>query len=475
MTTQPRPLDAASRYDSTIVRWGQGTTMTPREAALWHASDRPVLRASSVVIEVLDLTPEWERLIKGHSWALGRIPRLRQRVVSDPLRIGAPEWVDTTVDLAHHLRRVRLPAAATLDDALTIAATMHTETFDPERPLWQAALVEGLPGGRAAYILKLHHAMADDHAIVALFDLLHSPVRAPTTVAPQLPPGRHQPVTPLQLTARHALHAVHRTPEAVVRLAATGARVGAALVRHPGRAAAGTAQLGRALGAGASGGSPLLRGRGPGRFFDAIEVPTERLRAAGRVAGGRAGDAMLAALVDAIGRYHLERGVPVDELPVAVPLQLRLDGRQERFPRGRISAPTATMPPQARIELLLDRIAAAESRTAIDVVAATAPALSRIPTRILGPALERAARPLALQAFVIRGLDRDAYFAGARVERMFSFGPTGGCALAATLVTHQDVSCISFNVDTTAFNAPEALGRCLRTALADLLTDGLPA
>ena len=46
--------------------------------------------------------------------------------------------------------------------------------FDRDRPLWKMTLLEGLPGGRAALILKLHHAIADGQGAVqlglALFD-----------------------------------------------------------------------------------------------------------------------------------------------------------------------------------------------------------------------------------------------------------------------------------------------------------------
>ena len=33
--------------------------------------------------------------------------------------------------------------------------------FDRDRPLWRVTLLEGLPEGKAALIIKLHHAIAD--------------------------------------------------------------------------------------------------------------------------------------------------------------------------------------------------------------------------------------------------------------------------------------------------------------------------
>lgn len=470
----PPPPTAGDIYDRTLTRWGQGTEMTALEAALWHVSDRPSLRAASVVVEHLDATPPWERFVKGHAWALGRVPRLRQRVVSDPLRIGPPAWRDTRVDLDHHLRRVRLGPKGTFFDVLAVAAALHEETFDPGRPLWMATLVEGLPDGGCAYIMKLHHAMADDQALVSVFELLHSRVREPTTVAPQLPQEVHETTTPLELSGRHALAAIAQAPLAIGKLAAGAVRTGAAVVRRPVRSAATTVSVARtvagSLAGGAGAGSPLLRARSSHRAFDALDFPTAQLRAAGAAVDGRVGDAMLAAVVDGLGRYHVALGTPVDELPVAVPLHLRLDGSGDRYARARIRVPTGAMEPAERIRLLRERVAAAEDRTTIDLVEATAPAISRVPNAIVAEVMERGARPLALRGFVVRGLDRDAYVAGGRVERMFSFGPTTGCALSATLITHQDLCCIGFNYDTAAVTDTALMGRCLRAAFADMLT-----
>jgi diacylglycerol O-acyltransferase len=331
---------AAERYDRTFTRWGQGSAMTAYEAAIWHISDDPALRAASVVVELLDIAPEWERFRAGHAWALGRVPRLRQRVVSDPIRLGPPAWADTRADLNHHLRRARLPTGGGMPEVLGIASALHEEEFDPDRPLWVATLVEGLPGDHAAYVLKFHHAMADDQALVALFELLHSHVRRPTVSTPHLPAGHHEQLRPLRLTARHAVGVLHRGPRAAARAAAGAARAGAGAISDP----VGAARYGAATGRSLShelrsvrwNGSPLLGQRGPHRAFDTIELPTERLRTAGLAAGGRSADVALAATVDGLARYHREQGVEIDALPVAVPLRLRLDGSGDRLPRARV-------------------------------------------------------------------------------------------------------------------------------------------
>ena len=462
---------AAERYDRTITRWGQGSEMTAYEAALWHISDSPTLRAASVVVELLDLTPEWERFRAGHSWALGRVPRLRQRVVSDPVRLGPPAWADTRVDLDHHLRRARLGTGSALRDVLRIASAMHEEEFAEDRPLWVATLVEGLPGGQAAYVLKFHHAMADDQALVALFELLHSHVRHPTVSVPHLPAGHHESLRPLQLTASHALNAVHRGPRAAARIATGLVRGGAGAIADPGGAVATGRSLSQELRSVRWDGSPLLAARGPHRTFDTIDLPIERLRAAGAAAGARIGDVALAATVDGIARYHAERGVPIEALPVAVPLRLRFDGSGHRLPRARVLVPIVASEHVERIATMRGLCDEAEARPYVDLLRVASPLVSRTPTKLAACVMEESVRPLAAQGFIVRGLDRDAYLAGARVRRMFTFAPTSGCALSVMLVTHQQTACIGFNFDTSAVTDPDLMGRCLSEAFSDAVVD----
>lgn len=460
---------AGSRYDRTPVRWGQSAEMTALEAAMWRADDRALLRSSTVVVEVLDVTPAWKRVIAGHQWALGRVPRLRQRVADDPLHLGPPAWLDTQVDLAHHLRRLRLPEGGTLDDALEVARDLHERPFDPGRPLWEAVLVEGLPEGQAAYVLKLHHAIGDGQAIVALFDLIHSDIRAPTIGKPTLPVAPHDERTALGLTAQHALQAVQRTPPAAWRAASAGLRSARGAAGDPGMALRTGVQavrtVGASLGTGAGTPSPLLDRRGLGRSLDALDVPAVQLRVAAHAAGVSLGDVVLAAVVDGLSRYHRELGVPVDELPVAVPMPVRPGAvADNRFARARIGVPAGDLTPATRARVVRRRVEQADARPAVDVLRVLAGVVSRAPGPLIERVAQRSTRPLALQAFTVRGLDRDAYLAGARVLRMFSFGPTTGCAMAVMLTTHQDTCCLGLTYDTAAVTDVAAMLRCMRAA-----------
>jgi hypothetical protein len=84
--------------------------------------------------------------------------RLAQRVVSDPTGVRRPAWVDVPdLDLAEHVRAVRAPRGD-LDRVVGLAME-HQLPLD--RPLWDLAVVRGLPGDEWALVWRVHHTIAD--------------------------------------------------------------------------------------------------------------------------------------------------------------------------------------------------------------------------------------------------------------------------------------------------------------------------
>ena len=57
--------------------------------------------------------------------------------------------------------------------------------FDRTRPPWLAVLFDGLPDGRAAYALKMHHSATDGLGGIQLLGQLHSRTREPNPDKPQ--------------------------------------------------------------------------------------------------------------------------------------------------------------------------------------------------------------------------------------------------------------------------------------------------
>jgi WS/DGAT/MGAT family acyltransferase len=89
------------------------------------------------------------------------LPRLRQRLLTPPLGLGTPFWVDDeTFDVRRHVGRVTLLSAGTDDELRALAGELLAPPLDRARPLWELTLV-GFADERFAIVWKTHHAMAD--------------------------------------------------------------------------------------------------------------------------------------------------------------------------------------------------------------------------------------------------------------------------------------------------------------------------
>ncbi|MUL85016.1 MULTISPECIES: wax ester/triacylglycerol synthase family O-acyltransferase [unclassified Mycolicibacterium] len=101
------------------------------------------------------------------------VPRLHQLLHTQPLDLGAPQWVeDTNFDASHHIRYAALPWPG--DDAALYrwAADVMERRLDRDRPLWECRIVDGLEHNRWAILIKVHHCIADGIAATRLLSRL---------------------------------------------------------------------------------------------------------------------------------------------------------------------------------------------------------------------------------------------------------------------------------------------------------------
>src|SRR6185436_680218 len=127
---------------------------------LHRGEANPRTRSGLMGVELLDTTPDWDRLRARFENASRKVLRLRQKVVVPTLPTAAPRWVvDPDFNLDFHVRRVRVSEPGTLREVFDLAEVILQSPMDISRPLWTATLVEGLPDGKAATLLHLSHAV----------------------------------------------------------------------------------------------------------------------------------------------------------------------------------------------------------------------------------------------------------------------------------------------------------------------------
>jgi diacylglycerol O-acyltransferase / wax synthase len=453
------------------LAWGVAREMNALEALMWRAEADPRLRSTMCALELLDRAPEWERFVAACDWATRMAPRFRQKVVEPMLGLGNPTWVvDPDFDLHYHVRRVRLPEGGGLADLLALAEQIAMTPFDRARSPWESVLLEGLPEGKSAHLLKMHHSTTDGMGGVQLLSKLHSRTREPNPRKPQPPAPPPEWETPQGVFARQASRDLRALP-GLIRDAGR-ALVTLARPQTMREALRFGASLGRVLADPNAEASPLLRGRSLSWRFLALDVAFADLRGAARAAGGSLNDAFLAALLGAFRIYHDELGHPIERMPIAIPISIRADTDAEggnRFAGARVAAPVGIADPRERIQAIGRLIRSVRSEPAMHGLGLLAPALSRLPPPLIGLLAGALTKSNDLQASNIPGIREDVYLAGAKIERSYGFGPLPGCASMITLVTHGDTCCIAANVDPAAITEPQRFARCLEEGFAEVL------
>jgi WS/DGAT/MGAT family acyltransferase len=143
------------------------------ESAAWqcHFGGLAVVEGQSLLDAAgqLRLPEIMERLDR----RVSRVPELRRRVYfPGPFR-GGPLWVDDPeFDIRHHVHETCIEPPGGDRELLDAAARLYGGLLDRNRPLWELWFLTGLTDRRIGVLLKLHHAVADGMAAVAIMGSL---------------------------------------------------------------------------------------------------------------------------------------------------------------------------------------------------------------------------------------------------------------------------------------------------------------
>lgn len=396
------------------------------------------------------------------------LPSFRRRLVSMPLNLVPPFWIeDPDFRFDKHVHRLRLKAPGRDAQLAALVADLAGQPLERDRPLWAFYYVEGLSRRRAACISIIHHACIDGvsgaELLSKLLDLQPEP--------PQLPPptGHWDPdelplvIDRLLFTARQAWSR-HRQFVGLVRSSVPVAwQLGRALL---GRDEAAAAPQSEADAGGVSGKVVPFRAAPRTRFNVAIDAkrsyafrtfPLERIKALKNALGISVNDAVLALCAGALRRYLLEKGeLPQRPLVAAVPISVRASAKERDKREGggnQVAMLTAELPTHYADPL--QRVAAvSRSTTRLKRVHRAVPAQllmdwMELPTPAL---MARAARlyenfvnsdrlkpPVNVLISNVPGPRQPLYLAGAPLLANYPLSiPYHGLALNITVLSYRD-------------------------------------
>ena len=455
---------------------GVDVHMRASDAFTWYMERDPLLRSTVVVVLVFDRAPDHD-LLQGKAELASRVvPGLRHRIVEMPLRMAPPRWtVDPDFDLSFHVRTIEAPPPKTLATLLDLARIAGMAGFDRARPLWEWTVVDGLEGGRAAVVIKIHHSLTDGvggmQLAATLFDLEpESPHPGPV---PEPPEPEHLSTPGLVVDAlgyqwrQFAGAARH----GVTALAGDAWRDARHPVRWARRALETAGSVARTVRPLTDTRSPVMTARKLGWHYDVLDVPLDGLKRAAKAAGGTLNDAFVGGVAGGLRRYHQRHGTSCPELRLTLPINIR----HENDPAGgnritlmRFMVPVGIVDPVERMHAVHDRTGEARAESSIPLTNAVAGALNLFPSAFVGSMLKH----VDFLASNVPGLPVPLYVGNAQLERFYAFGPTLGAALNVTLLSYRETCGIAVNTDTGAVPDPETLMDCLREDFEEILDLG---
>lgn len=380
---------------------------------------------------------------------LPRMPALRRRVLPAPFNLGNPIIIDDPdFDITRHLRFRVLDAPGDQRELDRAIGKITGTPLPTDRPLWELTVVEGLEGGQIAFVMKVHHALADGVASAAMMQNAFVLDEQDAVVESFRPHGLPRRRDRLRYAASGAAHAFRTMPR-VARQTIGGSRRARLARREE------TAALGRPF---AGPRTPFNVALTADRTFGTVSLDRAAMRGLMKIVGVSLNDVFLSLAAGAIRRYLTELGDPPEtSLVTSMPMATRLD--QQRLAGNHVDnifmplhSDIADASERARMihesSVAARRIRKEFGAELFELRSGLVPAgFHGVLPRLWGMTglADRTRPPLNLITSYVRGPRNPLEFQGARVTRLYSCGPIlEGIGLNVTAWSYIDRVYVSF-------------------------------
>jgi WS/DGAT/MGAT family acyltransferase len=453
--------------------------MSNAEGLMWRLEKDPHLSSTFGTVMLLDHAPDFDSFRRRMERTALAIPRLRQRVLPSAANLSPPTWVDDPdFDIDLHVRRIACPKPGTLRQVLDLASLVVADPFDRTRPLWQFIVVEGMRGGKAALIQKMHHTITDGERGVEL-SLQYLDFERDAPEPPPIDPDTAERAEPPQLTPadtiRDLLAGTMRIPIGIAKQVRDLLADPAAIPDASTAAAKTMRGILSQLSDTEAARSPLWARRSLQRRVEPARAPFRATKDAAKRLGGTLNTAFLTAAADAASAYHIEMGEPIESLRASMAISTRTDDSGgNAFTLARLLVPTGEMPIAERFFAIDEATKAARQSTkdaGLDTLAAVTTAL---PTSLITRLARQQANTVDFATSNVKGSPVPMFVAGAQLLEIYPIGPLAGVAFNLTLMSYLGSLDMALNIDTAAVESPELLAECLDRSFKQLIRAGKP-
>ncbi len=450
-----------------------------------HISSLSIYDPSSVEggVEFRQIIDLFERKVQRN------VPILRYKLMQVPFNLDQPYWIeDSNFDMVYHVRHIALPKPGNWQKLCSLAANLHAQPLNRDRPLWEAYIIDGLdniediPPGSFAIFLKVHHAIMDGRTGMAIYNNLHTLSAQPHCLLDD---------KSAQEDSKFIEHVPDlNTPRLLLRALGNNLHKGAGLMRMLGRSVGLYSQIQLALRTKELKQlhKPKTRFNGqisPRRVVDRIRLPLVDIKVIKAMfVDETINDVAMTIVSGALRRYlQAKDELPDDSLVAAVPIDVRskdddhINGN--RINITNISLRTDIVDPLERLRAVHKEAQAGKAYANTLGKGILNEALDNLYPGLLSWGVRTAVESGLLDKFPpanntvitnVPGAPVPLYLCGAKMIDSFGMGPLiPNTALFHTISSTYDFLTIAFTADRQKMADPDFYVQCLEESFVELL------
>ncbi len=449
--------------DAAVPNWA----LSPLDISFLSVeSDATPMTIGAVAVLAADGTADRGALVELLRTRVREIPRLRRKLRSDLFPPVSASWAEDPAFRADaHVRLHHTVGAGGPAELNSWVARILSQRLDRTRPLWEIHVLDGLADGRAAMLLKVHHAFLDGLGVGALAHALAdggSPDKVPGPTAAN-GPGND---TSSRLDPRKLLGplAGFADPQSLARTAARALSTATGVVTHLSNSGPGF---------------PFDTVVSPARGFATTSVAMEDLRGLRSVCGGSVNDVGIGVLSGALRSWLEMHHYRPDDLrlralvPVGRP-RSGTDGSGNHFSAFLLQLPVHLADPVDRLRFVAEEMArhrATGPEGGAGALAGVTNLMPAVAVRLGGPLLANAASKLFDMLVTTVPVPRPLRIGGCAVSEIYALTPLGpNQPLAIGCSSYGGRMYYGFTVDPIVVPNPEQLAAAVPAELAVVRT-----